>query len=173
MDIYSFGVLLWELVTATPPMRGRLRPIKVCCAAGTADKAAELVVIRAKQSVEYSRVPVGSEHKEWTDVAVNYQSSKLTKLLTYSACCEKQKLRPHITCDALQGIVICKSHSCFCPLGICQTSCLLNCNMTVSSALRSAYAKMCFTQATSLSSQHSLHLEACHAGSTRMSTRNC
>lgn len=44
VDIYSFGVLLWELVTATPPMRGRLRPIKVCSAAGTADKAAELVV---------------------------------------------------------------------------------------------------------------------------------
>ena len=33
VDIYSFGVLVWELVTATPPMRGRLRPIKVCFAA--------------------------------------------------------------------------------------------------------------------------------------------
>ena len=36
VDIYSFGVLLWELVTATPPMRGRLRPIKVCFSVATA-----------------------------------------------------------------------------------------------------------------------------------------
>lgn len=29
-DIYSLGVLLWEIVTAEIPERGRMRPVQVC-----------------------------------------------------------------------------------------------------------------------------------------------
>ena len=37
-DVYSLGVLLWEIVTSDVPERGRMRPVKVqlsslCCAA--------------------------------------------------------------------------------------------------------------------------------------------